>query len=404
MPPARPPATRRRTGGSRAGLLVLAVAAVALNLRAPVAGIGPVLEEISAATGLSPGGAGVLTSLPVLAFACVGLASPWLARRLGTERAIAAAMAVLAVALATRVTGGAAALLVGTLVACAGIAAVNVLLPVVVKTWLEHRVGLVTGLYTAVMSGGSALAAAGTEPLASAVGAPGSGWRLAVGVWAVPAAVALGIWLAAFGHRRSAGPAPGVPVAGGAWGLLGRPVVWALTVFFGTQSLLFYALLGWLPEVYRDAGIDPRTAGAMLSVCVLVGVPAFLVVPMLAARSEGQRAWALGLTAAAAVGLGGLLVAPAEGAWVWAVLLGVGNAAFPLALSLFALRTRDPGETATVSAVGQSLGYLLAAAGPLTVGLLREQSGSWTAPLVLLLAVMAVQAAAGLVAGRRGHA
>ncbi|MEE6295456.1 MFS transporter [Georgenia wangjunii] len=457
-PPAPSLAVRPRVAG--AGLALAAVVAVALNLRAAISSVGPVLEEIQAGVELSAGAAGVLTSLPVLCFAVVGLASPWLGRRFGIERAIAAAVVVLGVSLLVRVAGGPVPLFLGTLTACGSIAAVNVLMTVVVKTRFPHRVGLVTGVYTSAMAGGSAAAAALSAPVAAAVGLADSGWRVALAVWAVPCLVAVALWFAALrrwrtqdGGAGAAGatggepttgragdPAAGVRVAaqtaGGAVSdapvaaarlgtepvsasatasvpaapravdaraLLRYPRVWALTIFFGTQSLLFYVALGWLPAIYRDAGLDAATAGTLLSVSVLVGVPAFLVVPVLAARRPGQRRWTVGLTAAAAGGLVGLLVAPAEGAWLWAVLLGLGNACFPLALSLFALRTSVPAQTATVSAVGQSLGYLIAAAGPLAVGLLHEWTGSWTTPLLVLLGLMVVQAGTGMVAGRSGH-
>ncbi|MFC4555840.1 CynX/NimT family MFS transporter [Georgenia faecalis] len=394
------PRDARRRYGAGSVLVLAAVVAVAVNLRAPVAGVGPVLEEIRSGTGLSVGAAGFLTSLPALCFAAIGLASPWLARTLGTTRAITAALVLLAVALVVRVTGASPTLLVGSVAACAGIAAVNVLLPVVVKERFGHRVGTVTGLYTSALAGGSAVAAAVTAPLAVAAG-PG-GWRIALAVWALPCVVAVALWVAA--SRRDPRGTPVVrPRERVDRRLVHHPVVWGLTVFFGAQSLIFYTILGWLPAVYRDAGLDAATAGTLLAVCVLIGVPTYFVVPVLAARRPGQRAWAVGLTAAAVAGFAGLLVAPAEGAWLWAVLLGLGNATFPLTMSLFALRTSSPAQTAAVSAAGQSAGYLIAAVGPIGAGLLREATGSWTAPILALLAVLVVQAGAGMLAGRSGQ-
>ncbi|MPV38245.1 MFS transporter [Georgenia subflava] len=384
--------------------LLVALALVAANLRMGITSVGPVLDQIRAGTGLSGPGAGVLTSLPVLTFAALGATSPWLARRFGVDRVVAAAMALLAVALVLRVLGGVPFLVTGTVAVCAGIAVANVLLPVVVKTRFPLRIGSVTGVYTAALAGGSALAAGVTAPLETL-----GGWRLGLAAWALPAALAVVIWVSAtVGGRRGASQPSSrsaqTTVAGGSSRRLwGRPRAWAMIVFFGTQSLLAYAAMGWLPAIYRDAGFSTTEAGGLLSLSILVGVPVSFLIPSLAARSSHQRWWALGVTGASLAGLTGLLLSPAAGGWVWAALIGVGNGAFPLALAFFSLRAATTRDTAWLSSAGQSLGYLLAATGPLGVGFLQAVTGGWTAPLLLLIGAMVLQAAAGLVAGRAGH-
>lgn len=382
-------------------LLLVAVALVAANLRMAVTSVGSVLDLVIAGTGLTPAAGGVLTALPVLSFALLGGLSPWLARRLGVERAIAAATALLAVALVLRVLGGPLWLMAGTFLACTGIAAANVLVPVVVKQRFPMRVGFVTGVYTAALAGGSALAAGLTAPLADAAGS----WRVGLGFWAVPAATALVLWWAATRStsargRRARGPARVPHPTGRLWR---SPRTWALTAFFGTQSLLAYSVMGWLPAMFRDAGLSAAASGTLLAVSILLGVPVSFLVPSLAARRRQQSGWAVALTAASAAGLLGMLLAPAEGAWLWVVLLGIGNGAFPLALAFFSLRSGSTDDTAWLSAVGQSIGYTLAIVGPLGVGVLRAGTDGWTAPVLLLLTAMVVQAVAGAVAGRAGH-
>ncbi|PFG39745.1 CP family cyanate transporter-like MFS transporter [Georgenia soli] len=381
----------------------MAVALVAANLRVAITSVGAILDQVGAATGLSTAQAGVLTALPVLSFALLGGASPALVRRFGVDRVMGAAVSLLTVALVVRLAGDATWLLTGTLLACAGIAVANVLIPVVVKRRFALRIGFVTGVYTAALAAGSALAAGVTAPIALA-----GGWRLGLGVWAVPAALAAVTWWTATGalrsadRRRRAGRGPRErPVSRRLWS---SPRTWALTLFFGTQSLLAYSVMGWLPAIYRDAGFSETGAGTLLAVSILVGVPISFTVPSLAARNHHQSWWAVGLTAAAIVGLAGLLVAPAEAALLWAILLGVGGGAFPLALAFFSLRAATPADTAWLSAVGQSLGYLLAIVGPLGVGFLHATTGGWTAPLTLLIGAMVVQAGAGFVSGRAGHA
>ena len=157
-----------------------------------------------------------------------------------------------------------------------------------------------------------------------------------------------------------------------------------------------------LRGVFVDSGLPPGTAGLLLAVTIIVGVPVSVVVPALAARSWGQRTWTVGLTGVSALGILGLVHAPSEGAWLWAVLLGVGSGAFPLALSMFELRSTSVGQTLALSAFAQSSGYLVAAAGPLLLGGLRGATGGWAAPLRVLLLLLVVQALAGWVAGRPG--
>lgn len=392
-----------RGSSASTGWLLAAVALVAANLRVAITSVGAVLDQVGAATGLSTAQAGVLTALPVFSFAILGGASPALVRRFGVDRVMGGAVSLLTLALVVRLAGDATWLLVGTLLACAGIAVANVLIPVVVKQRFALRIGFVTGVYTAALAAGSALAAGVTAPVALA-----GGWRLGLGIWAVPAALAAVAWWTATGALRSAdqqrhaGHGPRDRMRSRR--LWSSPRTWALTLFFGTQSLLAYSVMGWLPAIYRDAGFTETGAGTLLAVSILVGVPISFTVPSLAARNHHQSWWAVGLTAAAIVGLAGLLVAPAQAALVWAILLGVGGGAFPLALAFFSLRASAPPDTAWLSAVGQSLGYLLAIVGPLGVGFLHASTGGWTAPLTLLICAMVVQAGAGFVAGRAGHA
>jgi CP family cyanate transporter-like MFS transporter len=405
-PPAGAAPVPAETGPDKnvsAGWLLVAVALVAANLRIAITSVGAVLDQVGNATGLSAPQAGVLTALPVFSFALLGGASPALVRRFGVDRVMGAAMSLLTLALVVRLVGDATWLLTGTLLACAGIAVANVLVPVVVKQRFALRIGFVTGLYTAALAAGSALAAGVTAPIVLA-----GGWRLGLGIWAVPAALAAAAWLTATGALRStsqprrADRGPRVrPVSKRLWS---SPRTWALALFFGTQSLLAYSVMGWLPAIYRDAGFSETSAGTLLAISILVGVPVSFTVPSLAARNHHQSWWAVGLTAAAIAGLTGLLVAPAEAALLWAVLLGVGGGAFPLALAFFSLRAAAPPDTAWLSAVGQSLGYLLAIVGPLGVGFLHATVGGWTAPLALLICAMVIQAGAGYVAGRAGHA
>ena len=379
--------------GRRHGLLLaLAIVLVAVNLRPAVAGVGPVLPELRAGLSLSGTAVAVLTTLPVLCFGLLATTAPRLARRYGIEPVLVGIMAALAVGALGRVLDGAPALFVGTVVAGGAIAIGNVLIPPLIKRDFPDRTGSMMGVYSMAVSGTAAVAAGLAVPLA---GATGLGWRGALGVWAVPAAVAALVWLPrSRGRTRPPTPPP-------ARSLLRDPLAWQLTVYFGLQSLSFYAVLAWLPSMYRDFGASPAVAGFLLSLSGLVQIPVSLVLPGLAARARTQVGYAVAGTALIGAGLAGVLLAPMAAPYLWVALIGLGQGGcFALGLNLFVLRTRRVADTARVSAMAQSIGYTLCAVGPLLVGVLHDATGSWTVPLVLLLALLVPQLVTGALAGR----
>jgi len=362
---------------------------VAFNLRLAITSLGALLDHLGD-LGASAATQGVLTSLPVLCFAAVGATAMAVTRRVGVDRGLIAALVVLAAGLVARVAGGTPALIAGTAVACAGIALANVLVPAIVKEHFPHRIGLMTGAYTAVLSLGSAVGAAATVPLAHAA----DSWRAGLGVWALAAVAAVLAWTPYARHRDP----ERAHVRGTS--LWRDPTAWAVTVLFGTQSLYAYVMMSWLPSVYADAGFSDESAGLLLALSVTVGVPASFLAPGLAVRLRRQGHLVLALTLLTAAGWTGLALAPAGAAWLWAALLGTGGAVFPVVLALFALRTASTADTASLSTMAQSAGYLLAAAGPFLVGVLHDASGSWVLPCTLLVGLGLVQAAAGYAAGR----
>lgn len=384
------PSTAPGGARGRASLgLAVAVLLVAFNLRLAITSLGALLDHLGD-LGVSASIQGVLTSVPVLCFAAVGATAMAVTRRIGVDRGLVVALALVAAGLVLRVLDGTPALIAGTAVACSGIALGNVLIPAIVKEHFPHRIGTMTGAYSAVLSLGSAVGAATTVPIADAAGS----WRVGLGVWAL-AAVAAAIAWAPYCRRRDPQRAQ---VRGGS--LWRSPVAWAVTLLFGTQSLNAYVMMSWLPSVYADAGFSDAKAGLLLATSIVIGVPFYFVAPMIAVRVRHQGHLVLALTALTALGWVGLWLAPVAGAWLWAALLGAGGAVFPVALALFALRTTSTAQTASMSTMAQSVGYLLAAGGPFLVGVLHDATGSWTIPYALLLATAAVQVAIGYVAGR----
>ncbi len=379
-------------------LLGAAMVLLAMNLRPAAAAIGPLLHRIRLDTGLSGLGGGLLAALPVFCFGALAPLVPMLVRRVGTQPALVAALAALVGGLGLRLLPGLGFLFAGTALAGAAIAVGNVLLPVMVRRNFRGRAGFMTGLYATALIGMAAVAAAVAVPLANALG----GWRAGLGIWAVPAAIALALWALTLRLRTARSESSEEPIAGATL-LLRDRVAWALTLFFALQSAGFYATLAWLPSVFRGHGASETEAGLLLGVSLAVGIVSALTVPAIAARARDQRALVVAFTSCAAGGWLGILLAPMSAPYLWSALLGLGqNALFPLALTLIVLRGGTVASTAGLSTLVQSVGYVLAAFVPLAIGALHDATGSWTAPVLVLLALLLPQTLGGLIAGRGG--
>lgn len=397
----------RRAGGTPAGRRGAAVAIgillVAVNLRPAVASVGPVLADIGEDLRLSPAALALFTALPIVCFGIAAAAAPRISRRLGVESALLVAMAGLAAGLVVRIGPNEATLFAGTLFAGAGIAVANVLVPALVKRAFPDRAGMMMGAYIGVMAATASIAAAVTVPVASALGGD---WRTGLGVWAVPACIATLYWAVHLSRTRAvrAASSSGAESAAASpvrISLLRDHVAWHVTIYMGMQSLVFYAVLAWLPTIYRSHGISAETAGFMLSIMLTVGVPIALLIPSLATWSRHQQWWAASATGLTGIGLAGILLSPTSYPYLWAATLGIGTGtAFPLGLTMIVVRSRDADDAARLSAMSQSVGYLFAAAGPLLVGTLYGATDGWTVPLAVLLVVLTFQLAAGLAAGR----
>jgi CP family cyanate transporter-like MFS transporter len=391
---------------SRAGLWARRLAAPALmlaavNLRPAVTSVGPVLEETRTGLGMSATAAGLLTSMPALCFALVGFTAPRMARRYGPETVIAAGTAGVTAGLALRpFAANSAEFLALSALALAGIAVVNVLLPVVVKHHFPHRVGAMTGFYAMALNLGASIAAAVTVPLARQFGGD---WRVGLGAWALLAVAAVPPWLALARAGSAARPPEAdrtAPEAVPRARLTRDPTAWALAAYFGLQATSAYVIIGWLPQIFRDAGLSAETAGLLFAVTSVLGIPLSFALAAVAGRMRGQSGVAVALGLFGLAGYAGLRVAPAAAPWLWACLLGVANCSFPLALTMIGLRGRDSATVIRLSSFAQSAGYLLSIPGPILVGALYEHSGDWHAPLVFMALLMLPQIAAGLFAGR----
>src|ERR687897_1884908 len=381
-------------------LLVLGIVLLAANLRPALTGVAPLIGQIRADTGISNGVAGLLTTLPLLAFGLLSPIAPHVARRFGMERVLLASLLVLAVGILLRWAGAVPALFLGTVVLGAAIAVANVLLPSLVKREFPGHAGLMTSVYSTSLGISAAVAAGVSVPLTQLAGI---GWRGALAVWAIPVLLASVAWLPQLG--RSDHPAdPAVRSSPGVRDLWRSPLAWQVTLFMGLQSLAYYVTLTWLPEILQSEGMDAARAGWMLGLSQAVAIVTMFLAPMIAGMRPSQRIVVVVAVGMSGLGVLGLLVAGSTASTLWVVLLGLGQgASFSLALTLFALRSPDPGHAAALSGMAQSIGYLLAAGGPFLFGVLRDVTGAWKVPLVLLLTVTICLLIAGIGAARDAH-
>ena len=388
--------------GRRAGLAgaLLMIVMLAVNLRPAVAAVGPLLTEISDAFHLSGTAAGALTTLPLAFFGSYGLAAAFLRRHPRPETLVVCAMALLVAGLLLRLPGGAFPLFAGSLVAGVAISIGNIAMPAVIKRDHPSHITTVTAVYTVAISAGASLSSGLAVPVENLFDAT---WRLPLGLLAIPAALAGLLWLPrARRATRAARSAPPAAAPLGAAALVWRSrLAWNVTVFMGLQSLLAYVVLGWLPTICQDRGMDEATAGYALALVAAIQAVGSLAVPVLARRTRDQRPLVIATFTLTALGFVGVTWAPIATVWVWTVVLGLGQGlGFATALSFIGLRAHDAHVAVQLSGMAQGVGYVIAALGPLALGALHDATGGWTVPMLGVVAVSVALAVPGLPAGR----
>ncbi|MGW0736305.1 CynX/NimT family MFS transporter [Streptomyces sp. NPDC002851] len=381
-------------------VLLVGIVLASLNMRAALASVSPLVGEISAAFGLSSTASSLVTSVPVLFLGVGAVVAPWLARRFGTELVLFCALLLLGAGILLRVLPSVAALYGGGVLVGTAIALLNVLMPGLIKRDFPDRAASMTSVYTGAMIAGATVVAAASVPLEKALG---GSWEASLAFWSLLAAVAAVAWLPqVLIARGRTGHEVRVAAAGRpAKSIWRSPLAWQVTLFMGLQSLWSYVLIAWMPTIFTDHGMSRAAAGVVFAFNNLIQVAGAFVVPLLAGRMRSQRPLVALVTSLVAAGYVGLMVAPVSGAWLWAAVLGIGQGgAVGLALTLIVLRSGDAATAARLSGMAQTVGYLLAAAGPLAAGAVHQATGGWTVPIALVLCVCAAALAAGLLAAR----
>lgn len=382
------------------GLSLLGIILVAANLRNAVAALSPIVPQVNVDIPLGAVSLGILGMLPPVCFAVFGIFTPMITRRRGLEIPLVfALLAILVGHIVRGLSGSITMLIIGSVIAFAGLGIGNVLLPPLVKKYFPDRVGLMTSVYVTVVSFSTLV-----PPLVAVPVADAAGWRVSLGMWMVLALLALVPWITMILGHRTEQRSTTVPEEADA-AILGRlwksSIAWAIMGVFAVSSINAYAMFAWLPRLLVDtAGVSPAQAGTLLAFYASMGIPGALIIPVLAARVRniGPLVY-VGVFAFLAGDLG-LLLIPETLTWVWVSLAGLGPMFFPLGLVLINLRTRTHAGAVALSTFVQSVGYTLGALGPLIFGLVHELSGGWIWPLIFLMATALAVVMAGAVIGR----
>ncbi|MBP3977266.1 CynX/NimT family MFS transporter [Microbacterium sp. BLY] len=409
-------------------LALIGIVLVAFSLRSAVASLSPVLDHVAEDFPVAPVIVGLIGAAPPVCFALFGLLTPLFERRFGLERMAVAAIVLMAAGMLLRgLAPDSWSLLAATAVVFAGVGSGNVLLPPLVKKYFADRLGVMMTAYSTTLAVSTFLPPLVAVPVADSVG-----WRISLGMWGVVAALALVPWVTLLLRSRgdadrevptellvpdptdgvddvrdavaaSTGPITTQSASPRVFGRLWRlPLAWALALVFGTSSTMAYVAFAWLPTILVDlGGVSAATAGFLLSLFALVGLPCSMLVPVLVVRFQATRPLFLVAVVAGLVGLVGLLLAPTVALPLWVAIFGLTAIMFPLSLVLLSIRARTPESAVALSGFVQSIGYAIAAVFPLLVGLLHDTTDGWTVPLLVVAGVLVVSIPAGIMAGRR---
>lgn len=378
-------------------LLVLGIILIASNLRAPMTAVGPLLGTISESYHLSSGTAGMIATTPLLAFAVTSILAPKNAAKFGLEKTLFVSLIVLGIGLYIRSLPSVTALFVGTILMGIGIAHGNVLVPSLIKRdFPAKKIGMMTGIFSVSMTLVGAFASGVSLPLVQNLGLS---WQGSLRVWLIFAILAILVWLPQLKNQTVVQQQA---VAATDKNFVKSPLAWYISLFMGLQSLFFYSLLAWLPQIFMDKGMTGATAGWLLAFMQLFIVPLNFIIALVAGNRRDQRSLVIMGCGLFFTGLLGLLFS--DSIWVNAIACAAigsgGGFCFSLAMIFFSVRTETVHEAGRISGMAQSLGYLLAAVGPFFFGWLHDQTGGWTGSLVFLVILTAGLLFVGLKAGQ----
>lgn len=368
-------------------LLLAAIVLISLNLRPPLTVVGPLVQEIRLDTGLSNSMIGFLTTLPILALGIFSILTSLLTRKMGTAGTMAFALLLLTAGSFLRVLPYNPVLFIGTGILGIGIALGNVLLPGIIKERFPGSVGVLTGIYSAILALGAAVASGISVPLSEGTGL---GWRFSLGIWGTLSLFTLIVWLPQLKDDKPVVQRQSFLAS--MKGLIKSPLAWNISIFMGFQSLIFYVLAAWLPEILVERGMGATRAGWLVAAMQAVGMFGSLILPAWAAERKRQHFPILVIIVMEFTALGGIMLSSLDLMLFWVSVLGFATgASFGMALLFIVLRTRTVETANSLSGLAQSVGYTIAATGPVIFGAVYDFSDNWQIPFSLLFVVTVIK-------------
>ncbi len=388
--------TTKKPLNARSLLLIIGILLIATTIRAPITGIAPVLDMVRASFSLGTAEAGILTTLPLLAFALTSPFSVLFARKYGLERSLFGALLLITSGIIIRSLGNVWCLFAGTALIGVGIAFANVLLPSLLKRDFPDRIASLTGAYSVTAGAAAAFASATAIPIAAMFI---NGWNWALASFALFPVIAMIVWLPQLSNHTAPSQASTSSIQNEK--IWKSPLAWQVTLFFGLNSLVYYVIVAWLPMILAESGYSPAVAGSLHGVSQFATAIPGLIFGAVLSRFRDQRIIAVSLAAMTAISLFGLLLLPAWSV-LWVALFGFGaGATFILALAFIALRSANAHQAAALSGMAQCIGYLIAAAAPPLAGLIHDKSQGWALTLIICIILCGAMAFLGFQAGKQ---
>ncbi|HHD9421764.1 TPA: CynX/NimT family MFS transporter [Streptococcus pneumoniae] len=356
---------------------------IGVSLRTPFTVLPIILGNISQGLEVEVSSLGVLTSLPLLMFTLFSPFSTQLAQKIGLEHLFTYSLFFLTIGSLIRLIN-LPLLYLGTLMVGASVAVINVLLPSLIQANQPKKIGFLTTLYVTSMGIATALASYLAVPITQA-----SSWKGLILLLTLLCLATFLVWLP--NHRYNHRLAPQTKQKSQIK-VMRNKQVWAIIIFSGFQSLIFYTVMTWLPTMSIHAGLSSHEAGLLTSILSLISIPFSMTIPSLT-TSLSTRNRQLMLTLVSLAGVVGIsmLFFPINNFIYWLaihLLIGTATSAlFPYLMVNFSLKTSAPEKTAQLSGLSQTGGYILAAFGPTLFGYSFDLFHSWVPSVAALLLI-----------------
>ncbi len=362
-------------------LLIIGIIFIAFNLRPAITSVGPLVVSIRDYFGINNLEAGFLTTIPLVSFAVISPFVAKISRRIGNELTLQLALLVLISGILIRYIDQLWLMYLGTLIVGAGIAVSNVLLPGIIKADFPKKIGLMTSIYTTAMCAMAGLASGISIPISDGAGL---GWQNTLLIWAILAIIGSLLWLPQLRNNQKSSTFDDDKSDGKS--IWNSSMAWWVTVFMGLQSFLFYCIIAWLPSLLQSKGMSDQLAGWMLLFVQIIGLPATFFVPIIALRLKRKEIVVVIIGLMNMLGFGGLLLFNHPILLVTSIgIFGLSmGGSISLAFAIISLRSKNSRQANELSGMAQSIGYLLAATGPVLLGFVFDRTGSWLMPLLII--------------------